>query len=145
MHDITAVAMRATDAVHAALPKFSDNIGSHIADTNNQRHKSLIYNRPLDPVTEPITEDAAMPDPQAPATAAGRGTRCDNPDCGLAIWVARAVAAMAGRLAETRRHMRHGLATGGARRLRVDRAVARPATLARISPENSHLTPTYGR
>jgi hypothetical protein len=23
------------------LPKFSDNIGSHIADTNNQRHKSL--------------------------------------------------------------------------------------------------------
>src|SRR3954468_18269587 len=28
MHDITAVAMRAPDAVHAALPKFSDNIGS---------------------------------------------------------------------------------------------------------------------
>src|SRR5271157_2986780 len=28
MHDIEAVTMRATDAVHAALPKFSDNIGS---------------------------------------------------------------------------------------------------------------------
>ena len=55
----------------------------------------VIYKRPLDPVAEPITAAAAMPDPQAPAIAAGRGVRCDNPDCGLAIWVERAVAAMA--------------------------------------------------